>query len=369
MALLSTVLTSVAVICALTTCLALLIVLAEALIADYGEQAVTINDREPLTVEGGRPLLAALKDRDIFVPSACGGRGSCGLCKLRVLAGGGDLLPTELPWLSEAERQTGMRLSCQLKVKRPLHVEIPEEILGVREYRVEVTAMRDLTCNIKGVTLRLLDPARIEFRAGQFVQLEVPPYELTDEPVYRAYSMASPPSRPDVLELHIKYVPDGICTSYVHKHLRVGDRLSVNGPYGQFGLRDSGREAVFVAGGSGMAPMRAILLDMAERGDPRRVRYFFGANVVADLYLVEEMRDLEKRLPAFAFIPTVRAPAEGEDWDGERGLVTEALSRQIESASEMEAYLCGPPPMIDASVKVLVARGLPPERVYFDKFT
>lgn len=354
---------------ALTTLLAVLIVLAEAWIADYGEVEITINDDKKLTVEGGKPLLATLKEQEVFIPSACGGRGSCGLCKLKIHSGAGELLPTETPWLGEEERRSNVRLSCQVKVKRPMRITVPDELFSVRQFRARVARLSDLTRNIKAVTLQLLEPETIDFRAGQFIQLETPPYELTDEPVYRAYSIASSPSDRGSIELEIKYVPDGICTTYVHKYMREGDVVIINGPYGDFGLRETDNRIIMVAGGSGMAPMRSILLHMLETGVSRPTRYYFGANVVADLHLTDLMAHLQKRLPDFSFIPVVWKPGDDETWDGLTGLVTEVLDRELEDTSNTEAYLCGAPAMIDACVKTFSAKGLPEDRIYYDSFS
>ncbi|MDP7423549.1 MAG: FAD-binding oxidoreductase, partial [bacterium] len=240
-------LVSVGVACLITGLLALLIVIAGATIADYGEVTVSVNKERKLTVRGGKPLLATLKDEKIFIPSACGGRGSCGLCKVKVLKGAGDILPTELPWLDADEKKEGVRLSCQLKVKRDFSIKIPEELFKVKQYQTEVTAVKDLTYDIKEITLKLLEPAEMSFKAGQFIQFEVPPYELTDEPVYRAYSIASAPDETNSLQLEIRLVPNGICTTYVHKYIKTGDRITINGPYGDFYLRDTGRDIIFMA--------------------------------------------------------------------------------------------------------------------------
>lgn len=359
---------AVAVMCGLTIALAILMLIADATIANYGEVRITINDERELTVRGGRSLLSTLQDEKIFIPSACGGRGSCGLCKLRVLEGAGEALATETPWLDEDELKDNVRLSCQVRVKNDLKIGVPEELFNVTQYETEVVSLRDLTHDIKEVKLRLIDPPHIEFIPGQFIQFEVPPYELTAEPVYRAYSIASDPADGQELDLEIRYVPNGICTTYVHRQLEQGHRVTINGPYGDFFLRDSDREIVFIAGGSGMAPVRSILLDMVAKQSTRQSRYFFGARAQRDLFLVDEMRSLEKQLPAFRFIPALSEPAPGDQWDGETGLVTEVIDRHLDDASEMEAYLCGSPLMIDACVGVLKARGVPEDRIYYDKF-
>jgi Na+-transporting NADH:ubiquinone oxidoreductase subunit F len=261
-----------------------------------------------------------------------------------------------------------VRLSCQVKVKRPLRIEIPPELFSVRQYRTQVIGLRDLTYDIKEVTLKLSKGETIDLKAGQFIQFEVPPYALTDEPVYRAYSVASSPSVHDRVELEIRLVPNGICTTYVHKYLKVGDAVTINGPYGDFFLNESGREMICVAGGSGMAPLKSILLRLNEQSSPRRIRYFFGARTTRDLFLMDEMRALEKSLPDFKFIPALSTPEAGTDWRGETGLITDVLGRHVTSVENAEAYLCGSPGMIDACLAVLRAKGLPAERIYYDKF-
>ncbi len=364
----STLLISVGAIAALSTILAVLMVVADATIANYGEVDITINDDKKLTVEGGRPLLSTLSSEGIFIPSACGGRGSCGLCKVKVLDGAGQYLPTELPWIDEEERKENVRLSCQIKVKNDMVLQIPEELFNVKEFQATVERIRDLTYDIKEVTLSLVEPKEIDFRAGQFVQLQVPPYELTDEPVYRAYSVSSSPADTNKVELEIRLVPNGICTTYVHKYLKEGDEMTFNGPYGDFFLRDTDREIVFVAGGSGNAPIKAILFDMETEGSERRVRYFFGARSAKDLFLVDEMKSFEQRLPNYKYIPALSEPQPEDNWEGETGLITDVLARHMESGENTEAYLCGSPGMIDACIKVLKDKGVPEELIYYDKF-
>ncbi len=360
---------AVGVMCAINTGLAILLVIADALIADYGECTVTVNDRKKLTVTGGRPLLNVLKDQQIFIPSACGGRGSCGLCKVTVLEGAGPLLPTETPWLTPEEQKANVRLSCQVKVKRDLRIQIPEELFSVRQYRTQVVGLADLTYDIKEVRLKLIEPPALTFTAGQYIQIEVPPYELTAEPIYRAYSVSSAPSETGEIELEIRYVPNGICTTYVHKHLKVGDTVTINGPYGSFGLHPTEREIICIAGGSGMAPIKSLLLEMERTGNPRTCRYFFGAKAKRDLFMVDRMRELEKSLPNFRFIPALSAPEPGDAWEGETGLITEVVARHVQSAAEAEAYLCGSPLMIDACIPVLRAKGLPEANIFYDKFS
>lgn len=349
--------------------LAVLMAIADATIGDYGTVKISINDgARELSVDGGRPLLATLMAEGIFIPSACGGRGSCGLCKLTVIEGAGEPSTVEAPWITEAERGRQVRLACQVKVKRAMRIRVAEELFSIREFRTEVLSIRDLTYDIKEVTLKLVDPPEMDLRPGRYIQFVVPAYELTPEPVYRAYSVSSPPSAKGIVELEIRLVPNGICTTYVFRHLKVGDAVTINGPYGDFFLRDSDREAVFVAGGSGMAPIKSMLLDMAEKGSDRKATYFFGARAARDLFLVEEMRALERRLPNFRFVPALSSPAPNDDWKGETGLITDVLARHYDRMDNHEAYLCGSPGMIDAAIKVFKAKGLPDELTFYDKF-
>lgn len=363
------ILTALIVSCAISTGLAILILIVDATIGNYGECEIDINEgAKKLKVEGGQSLLSTLKSEGIFIPSACGGKGSCGLCKLKVTAGGGDVLPTERSWLTGDEQNRGVRLSCQLKVKNDLKLQIPEEYFLVKEFKTEVISIKDMTHDIKEVTLKLLEPQNIDFRAGQFMQIMVPEYELTKEEVYRAYSLSSPPSQHNSVEFEIRLVPNGICTTFVHKYLKEGDKLTVNGPYGDFFLRDTEREIVFIAGGSGMAPIKSILFDMKEKQSKRRTRYFFGAVSKRDLFHVDTMRQLEKELDDFTFIPGLSGALPEDDWDGETGLITEILARHMSSGDNTEAYLCGSPGMINACIEVLKTKGVPEELIYFDKF-
>ncbi len=200
------------------------------------------------------------------------------------------------------------------------------------------------------------------------MQFEVPEYELTSEKVYRAYSISSQPSRDDEIELEIRLVPSGICTTYVFEHLKVGDNVTINGPYGHFYLQDTDAKIIFVAGGSGNAPIKSILNDMLEKDIQREAIYFFGARSKCDLFLVDEMREMEKKLPNYKYVPTLSQPLPEDNWEGDVGRVTTAIERHIESGENTEAYLCGSPGMIESVVEVLKKKGIPEDKIYFDKF-
>lgn len=363
------VLTAIIVCSIISVGLTIIILIVNATVGNYGECELDINDgSKKLKIEGGQSLLSSLNSEGIFIPSACGGKGSCGLCKLKVLDGAGELLPTEEPWLTDEEKAGNIRLSCQVKVKNNLKIEIPEEYFLIKEFKCKVLSLTDLTHDIKELTVELLDPKEVDFKAGQFMQIKVPEYELSSEEVYRAYSVSSPPSVHDKIEFEIRLVPNGICTTYVHKYLKEGDIITINGPYGEFRLHDSEREVICIAGGSGMAPIKSILMDMVDNGINRKTRYFFGAVSKKDLFMTDKMAELEKQLPDFKFIPALSGPEPEDNWDGETGLITEVLAKHLENGDSVEAYLCGSPGMINACIKVLTDKGVPEERIYYDKF-
>lgn len=333
-----------------------------------GSFPIVINGDKEIRVEGGRSLLMALKEKQILIPSACGGRGLCGMCRVKVLEGGGEPLPSEMHVLSPRERREHVRLSCQVQVNRPMRIEILPKVFKARQFRTRVVRMRDLTYDIKEVTLQLAEGETIDFKAGQFVQFRVPPYAQAAEATDRAYSIASSPSARDRVELEIRRVSNGIGSTYVHQYLKEGDEVLIKGPFGDFYLNESDREMICVAGGSGMAPIKSILLGLSEAGSTRRIRYYFGARTVRDLFLVDEMRELERTLPDFRFIPALSALESGTGWTGETGLITEVIDRQVTPVEMAEAYLCGSPAMIDACVAVLRKKGISEDRIYYDNF-
>lgn len=363
-----TILISVGVISSIGAALAALLVVSERLFVDYGPCRININEEREFTVDGGRDLLSALISEKIFIPSACGGRGTCGLCKLKVLEGAGPLLPTEEPFLERSEIESSLRLACQVKVREDLKIEIPQELLSVKEYTCKCAEIVDLTHDTKQFRLEFIGDETMDYIPGQYIQLLTPVYEKSSEEVYRAYSISSDPAEKGAIELIIRLVPGGICTTYCFEYLKVGDEMKINGPYGDFMLSDSDSPIVFIAGGSGMAPIKAILLDMIDRGIDRKTTYFFGAVTQKDLFLVEEMKELEGKLPRFSFVPALSAPAETDNWQGETGLITDVLDRYLENGDNKEAYLCGSPGMIDACIAVLTKNGVPDELIFYDKF-
>jgi Na+-transporting NADH:ubiquinone oxidoreductase subunit F len=348
--------------------LAAVLVLAERFIANYGECKITINNSDELTIEGGKSLLEVLTNEKIFIPSACGGRGTCGYCKVKITDGAGPLLPTETPFLTKEEIEKQIRLSCQVKVREDMKINIPEELLKVQQFQAICTEITDLTYDIKQFRFELKEPSQMDFIPGQYIQLFTPEYPGNTEEVYRAYSISSDPKEKNCIEVIIRLVPGGICTTYCFEHLKKGDTVYLNGPYGEFRLSETDAHMICVAGGSGMAPIKCILHHMQNINCQRKAAYFFGGRNVRDLFLDDLMKQFEQNLPNFKYIPVVGQAAEGETWDGKTGLVTEAVQQQYSDTSQHEAYLCGSPGMIDASVKVLTDLGMPEQNIFYDKF-
>lgn len=360
------------VVSMISSALALIIVIVDGIVNNYGEVEIDINNgKKKLKVKGGAPLLHTLSSIGIFVPSACGGRGSCGACKVKVLSDVGPHLPTELPYMSKEEIAENIRLACQIKLKKDIKIYLPEELFNIKKFKGIVEKIKDVTYDIKELRIRLVEPNEISFKAGQYVQLVIPPYENIKEPTQRAYSISSSPSDKNHIELLIRLVPGGIATTYVHKYMKEGDLVEVVGPFGEFYMRETNADMIMVAGGSGMAPIKSIIFDMWERGiTDRNVWYFFGARSKRDLYYVEMFQELEKKWPKFHFIPALSDPLPEDDWEGETGLITNVLDKYLASVipqdTPKEGYLCGSPGMINACVQVFDKYGV--KDVYYDKF-
>ena len=362
-------LTSISVVCGISIVLALLLELAGRYLADYGEKSILINNEKEIVVTGGNPLLTTLKSQNIFIPSACGGKGTCAYCKVRVLEGGGPVLPTETPYLTPEELEQSVRLSCQVKVKENLKIQIPEELFLVKQFRAKVVEITDLTHEIKELRMDLLSPPEgITFKPGQYVQLEVPKYKKISDPEFRAYSISSDSIEHGKLELVITKVPEGAVTTYVHEYLKKNDELTVYGPYGDFFLRDSDRGILMIATGSGLAPMKAILHQIEDNNIQRETILFFGEKNIEDLFYFNELKGLETKLYNFKFYPTLSRVGENDKWDGEKGRVTNLIGKYIPENAKLDIYLCGAPAMIDSCMKLLKQKGIPEDHMYFDKF-
>ncbi len=359
---------AVGVTTAVFIALAVFLLIAERYLVNYGVSNVSINEGSTIfEQDGGTTLLSALYDHKIFVPSACGGKGSCGFCKVVVPEGGGPVLPTELPFLSRAEQRSGVRLSCQVKIKQDIQIQIPEDLLAVKEYRARVSEIRQLTYDIKEINLELIEPEHISHHPGQYVQLQAP--DPAGGFIHRAYSISSPVYDDTKVQLVVRLVPDGIASTYVH-NLAVGDEVLFTGPYGEFRLNDDpDREIVLVGGGCGMAPLKNIVLTAENRWPGRKVKLFFGARTTKDIFYLDMFKELKEQHPNLEVVYALSDPLGPEEhWDGETGFVHLSVDKYLEQTSRRQAFLCGPPPMISAVMQILGEKGMNPDDIFYDKF-
>lgn len=364
----SEIIRTVIIISSITGILAYLLSLANKTIGNYGEKKLIINEEKEYTVDGGDTLLSALIESEIFIPSACGGKGSCGYCKVNVIEGGGRFLPTESGYVSPEEQAEGVRLSCQLKVKEDMKIQIPEELFNVKQFDYDVEFINDVTPKIKHLKLHLPEDNEIHFKPGQYIQIFTPKYKGNKEEVYRAYSIASSPKDKTSLELFIGLELHGICTTYIHNFLSAGDKLTIVGPYGDFCYQDSDKEMIMIAIGTGMAPIMSILKYMKDENINRKATFYFGARTRKDLYMIEELEALKEFLPNFELITCLSRPTEECNWDKDTGRVTDLIKKYVKDAEECEAYLCGSPVMIDSVIPLLKEKGMSEEAIMYDKF-
>ena len=388
-----------------------LLLLVEAKIVRKGDCEIVINDdkSKSLHVANGSTLLSALKDNGIFIPSACGGGGSCGMCKCRVDQGGGGVLPTELPHLNRKEKNNYIRLACQLKVKEDLHIHIPEEIFNVKKYQATVISNDNVATFIKELVLKIGQEEALEFNAGAYIQIDIPKYELsftefkarvaarfrpvwdrfnlwglrmkTEEPVFRAYSLANPPSEKNILRFTVRIAtpppgvaiaPPGAGSSYIF-NLKKGDRVTLSGPYGDFFVKDTDKEMCFVGGGAGMAPLRSqIFHQLNTINTGRIISFWYGARSKMELFFNDEFRTLEDKFDNFAYNVALSEPQPEDNWDKMTGFIHQCLYdnylKTHPDPTEIEYYLCGPPMMLDAVMEMLDSLGVEPEMIAFDKF-
>jgi Na+-transporting NADH:ubiquinone oxidoreductase subunit F len=361
--------TGALVIAAIGAVLAFLLEVAASYIADYGERHILINEKKDLDIAGGSPLLFTLMSKNIFVPSACGGKGTCTECKVRILEGGGPLLPTETPYLDKEELENNVRLSCQVKVKEDMKIEIDEELFLIHEFRARVEKIEQLTPDIKGVDLKILSPEEgMTFKSGQYVQLEIPPYKLSRTSEYRAYSIASSAEDHQHIKLVITRVEGGIVSTYVHDYLKEGDEVTIRGPFGEFFLRESQRDILLVATGSGLAPVMSILYQIERENIHRKTTLFFGDRRPHAIYFSAQIRKWEELMDHFTFIPALSRTTEEDRWEGERGRVTDLIHKYIPDNDHVDVYLCGSPVMVDSSAELLKQKGIFGANVFYDKF-
>lgn len=405
----SLIILGVALFIIIVIALVLIILLAKSKLVSSGEVEININDdpEKSVKVPVGSKLLFALADKGIYVPSACGGQGTCGECKLVVKEGGGDVLPTEKGKLTRTQIREGYRLSCQVAVKQNLKIEIPAEIFDIRKWECTVRSNRNVATFIKELILDLPEGENVEFRAGGYIQIEAPSHTVyykdfdieeqyrpdwdkfnlwryvskVDEPIVRAYSMANYPLERGMIMLNVRIatppprmpdVPPGQMSSYIFS-LKPGDKVTISGPYGEFFARDTDNEMIFIGGGAGMAPMRSHIFDQLKRlNSKRKMSFWYGARSLREAFYVEEFDKLQEEHPNFKWYLALSEPLPEDNWTGKVGFIHQVLYdtylKDHPAPEDCEYYLCGPPLMISAVTKMLDDLGVEKENILYDDF-
>ncbi len=400
---------SLAVFSGVVLFLVVILLFVEHKLTVKGEMTITINDDQDrsITVKGGGTLLGSLIEKKIYLPSACGGKGTCGTCKCKVTRGGGDILPTELSLVSRREQLARIRLACQVKVKQDMAIRIPDEIFNIKKYQATVVSNENVATFIKELVLQLDHGQRLDFEAGAYIQIDIPEYTAefkdfsiaerykaawkqyslltlkshSDEQVNRAYSLANPPAEGEVLKFTIRIatpppghneLPPGVGSSYIF-NLKPGDRVTLSGPYGEFLAKPTQREMCFIGGGAGMAPLRShIRHQLLTLNTTRRITFWYGARSRQEMFYHEEFTELADKFDNFSYYISLSDPQPEDHWQGLTGYIHEAARDEYlanhEDPTEIEYYLCGPPPMIAAVEEMLNDLGVEPEMVAYDKF-
>lgn len=391
--------------------LVLVLLYARKKLIPQGDVKLQVNDRE-MTVSPGNNLMATLSGNGIFLPSACGGGGTCAQCRCQVLDGGGSILPTETGFFTRKEQQDNWRLGCQVKVREDMKIKIPEAILGVKKWECEVVSNRNVATFIKEFVVRLPEGESLDFQSGGYIQIDVPKFDVNfrdmdideefrdewdkfnmwglrtknTEETIRAYSMANHPAEGNIIMLNIRIatppwdrkknqfmnVSPGVCSSYVFTR-KPGDKVMISGPYGEFHIKPTENEMVYIGGGAGMAPLRSHIFHLFHTLQTgRKVSYWYGARSRREIFYEEEFRAIEKRFPNFTFNLALSEPLEEDKWEGYTGFIHQVLYDNYlskhEEPEEIEYYLCGPPLMNDAVLKLLYDLGIPDEAIAFDDF-
>jgi len=383
--------------------------LFEAKFAQKGDCKITINDQEdPVVVAVGNNLLTTLSNQKIFLPSACGGGGTCALCKCQILEGGGDILPTETGLLTRREQKDHYRLACQVKIRGDMKIHIADEIFSIQKFECAVRSNYNVATFIKELVLELPVDQSLDFQAGGYIQIYMPEYKINfkdfniedeyhpdwdkfdlwslkaenDDPsAFRAYSMASHPAEKGILILDVRIatppprdmsLPPGIASSYIF-NLKPGDKVMISGPYGEFFIKDTKREMVYIGGGAGMAPMRSHLFHLFHTVKTnRKVSYWYGARSKREMFYTEDFSSIEKDFSNFRYEVALSEPMPEDHWKGYTGfihsVVLDNYLKHHDEPEEIEYYLCGPPLMIDAVQKMLDSLGVPEEMIAFDSF-
>ena len=405
------ILLSVAVFTGLVLILVLILNFAESKLLPQGDVTIEINgdtEKNIITRPGGT-LLSALAGQSVFLPSACGGGGTCAMCECQVMEGGGEILPTETGHISRNKAKDSWRLACQVKIKENMKIHVPDEIFSIQKWEATVESNENVATFIKELVLNLPEGENLKFEAGGYIQIDIPEYHnLTfsdfdiekeyhpdwdqykiwdlvannEEPVFRAYSMANHPAEGNRVMLNVRIAtpppplwneaPPGLASSYI-LNLKPGDKVTISGPYGEFFIKDTQREMVYIGGGAGMAPMRSHLFHLFQTlKTGRQVSFWYGARSVREMFYDEHFKDIEKKFPNFTYNVALSEPMDEDNWSGHKRFIHQVLYDEYlmkhDDPTEIEFYMCGPPPMINACDSMLDSLGVDKEMIAYDSF-
>ena len=411
----TTIIASVTVFLVFSLFLVSLILFAKAKLMPSGLVKLMINGQERIEVEAGSTILTTLANKKIFLPSACGGGGTCAMCKCQVLSGGGEILSTEKIYFTRKQQQDNWRLGCQVKVKQDMEIKIPEEIFGIKKWECEVVSNDNVATYIKELVVKLPEGEFLEFESGSYIQIDVPPCEIdfktelyniderfhddynkfniwdlkmkNPEPVFRAYSMANHPAEGNMIMLNIRLatppfdrkaggfmnVNPGICSSYTFAG-KPGDKVSISGPFGDFHIKPTKKEMIYIGGGAGMAPLRSHLFYLfhTKKEKDRKITFWYGGRSLREVFYTEQFRDIEKDFSNFQYNIALSEPLPEDNWTGYTGFIHQVLYdnylKNHAEPEEIEYYLCGPPMMNAAVFKMLDELGVSPDNIAFDDF-
>lgn len=343
----------------------IILTIADALLSNYGDCEITINSDKQVTVPGGDTLLSSLFAKKYFIPSACGGKGTCGYCKVKLPGSDLPLLPTEKTVLTKEEMADGWRLSCQIKVKKDMNVWMPDEYFLIKEYTTEISSTEIVAKDIREIQFTLLDPEKINFKPGQYIQVHIP---HKGDIVYRSYSIASHPDEKKMVTLNIKLEDKGIGSTWLHG-LKKGDKAEISGPYGDFLVQNTGRNVVLIAGGVGLAPIASIMEEYITKNPSIKATLYFKVRFEDEFYYIEKLKAWKEKWDGFNYHLIVSDIEETKNFNmGRRGRITKVLEDYIQDHLEDDFYLCGAPVMINGLMEYFKSKNIPEERVLYDKF-
>ena len=407
------VISSILVFLAIVLALVAALLFARAKLTAVGKVKININSEKEISVNPGSTLLSTLSENGIFLPSACGGGGTCSQCRCQVVEGGGSILATETDHFTRKEQHSHWRLGCQVKVREDMKILVPEHVLGVKKWECTVVSNDNVATYIKEFVVKLPEGESLNFKSGGYIQIDVPIIDVdfkdmdigaeyrpewerygmfslqmkNTEPTFRAYSMANHPAEGNIVMLNIRIatppfdrvnggfqkVNPGICSSFIFSR-KPGDKVTISGPYGEFFLKENNNEMMFIGGGAGMAPMRSHLFHLFHtlKENNKKVTFWYGARSWREVFYYEEFMDIQNRFPNFKFHLALSDPLPEDNWKGNKGFIHQVIYDQYlskhDEPEEIDYYLCGPPMMNSAVNKMLYELGVPNENVLFDDF-